>query len=306
MSTGIPFHIGVDLGGSSVKAVAVGRDGTLLGSLNLAFQDRNREWADRVDEAVRRLSSDHGTPEGIGLSAPGLASPDERSIAFMPGRLLGLEGLDWTRRLGAPRPVPVLNDAHAALLGETWIGGAAGVRNVFLLTLGTGVGGAALVDGRLLKGHIGRAGHLGHITVDFEGELDDVGTPGSVESEIGNKTLRKRCGDRYANTHALVAAVEAGDPEARRLWNRSVQALAAAIASLVNVLDPEVVLLGGGIARAGRTLLDPLEVHLDRFEWRPGGQRVRLALATLGDLAGAYGSAFNSIRRTPPFPGAEQ
>lgn len=294
-----PRHIGVDLGGSSVKAVAVTTDGHLLGSRNLSFQDRNMEWADQVHEAVHQLVADHGMPDGIGLSAPGLASPDERSIAFMPGRLLGLEGLDWTRRLGSKRPVPVLNDAHAALLGESWIGAAAGVRNAFMLTLGTGVGGAAIVDGHLLKGHIGRAGHLGHITVDFNGPLDDVGTPGSVESEIGNKTLKQRCGERFLNTHALVAAVQTGDLEAVAIWGRSVRALAAAIASLVNVLDPEVVVLGGGIARAGKTLLDPLERELDRFEWRPGGHRIRLAPAKLGDLAGAFGSAFNSIQRSP-------
>jgi glucokinase len=296
-------HIGIDLGGSSVKAVAVSRDGDLLESLNLPFVDREMEWALRVEESVEYLRTKLGEPEGIGLSAPGLASADERSIAFMPGRLQGLEGLDWTRRLGSPTTVPVLNDAHAALLGEAWIGAAARVGNTFMLTLGTGVGGAAIVDGRLLKGRLGRAGHLGHVTVDFEGPLDDVGTPGSVEAEIGNKTLQRRCQGRYANTHALVAAVEAGDPEAARIWERSIRALGAAVASLINVLDPEVVIIGGGIAKAGKTLFEPLAVALERIEWRPGGHRARIVPAQLGDLAGAYGSAVNSIRRRHPSAG---
>jgi glucokinase len=292
-----PHHLGIDLGGSSVKAVGVTRDGTLLESLNLPFVDRDMEWALRVEEAIGFLRTKLGEPGGIGLSAPGLAAADERSIAFLPGRLDGLEGLDWTRRLGSSTPIPVLNDAHAALLGEAWIGAAAGVGNTFMLTLGTGVGGAAIVDGRLLKGRLGRAGHLGHISVDFQGPLDDVGTPGSVESEIGNKTLQTRCGGRHANTHALVAAVEVGDLEARQIWDRSIRALGAAVASLINVLDPEVVIIGGGIARAGKTLFEPLAKELERVEWRPGGHQVRIVPAQLGDLAGAYGSAVNSIRR---------
>jgi glucokinase len=291
----LPYFIGIDLGGSSVKSVAVHADGKLLRSDNVAFQDRNQEWASRIDEVVLQFRGEFGDPAGIGVSAPGLAAADERSIAFLPGRLEGLEGLDWTRRLGPGTPIPVLNDAHAALLGEAWIGAAAGVRNTFLLTLGTGVGGAAIVDGHLLKGRLGRAGHLGHLTVDFLGALDDVGTPGSIELEIGNKTIQKRGNGRYTNTHALVAAHLAGDPEASKLWQRSIQALGAAIGSLINVLDPEVVILGGGIARAGASLFEPLEKELERVEWRPGGHQVRILPAQLGDLAGAYGSAWNSI-----------
>jgi glucokinase len=291
----LPYFIGIDLGGSSVKSVAVHADGKLLRSGNVAFQDRNQEWASRIDEVVLQFRGEFGDPAGIGVSAPGLAAADERSIAFLPGRLEGLEGLDWTRRLGPGTPIPVLNDAHAALLGEAWIGAAAGVRNTFLLTLGTGVGGAAIVDGHLLKGRLGRAGHLGHLTVDFLGALDDVGTPGSIELEIGNKTIQKRRNGRYANTHALVAAHLAGDLEASKLWQRSIQALGAAIGSLINVLDPEVVILGGGIARAGASLFGPLEKELERVEWRPGGHQVRILPAQLGDLAGAYGSAWNAI-----------
>src|SRR5207249_12254403 len=139
---------------------------------------------------VGEFRSEHGNPSaGIGVSAPGLAARDERSIAVMPGRLSGLEGLDWTRFLDSPKPVPVLNDAHAALMGEAWLGAARGFRNVILLTLGTGVGGAAMVDGRLLRGHLGRAGHLGHVCLDPAGPPDCAGTPGSLEVAIGNGTL---------------------------------------------------------------------------------------------------------------------
>ncbi|MSU34301.1 MAG: ROK family protein [Pedosphaera sp.] len=289
-------HLGIDLGGTCIKAVRVTRAGDRIEDANLPFEDRNREWAGRIRDFVQNSTRAHGPLASIGLSAPGLAATGGGHIAFMPGRLMGLEGLDWTAFLHSPKPVPVLNDAHAALLGEVWQGAARGCRNVFLLTLGTGVGGAALVDGRLLKGHLGRAGHLGHVSLNFEGPLDDVGTPGSLESEIGNKTLRERTGGRFPDTHTLVAAHRKGDADATRIWRRSVRALAVGIASLVNVLDPEVVILAGGIARAGAVLFDPIREDLEKFEWRPGGARVRILPAQLGDLAGAYGSAWNGMQ----------
>ena len=163
------------------------------------------------------------------------------------------------------------------------MGAARGMSDVAMLTLGTGVGGAAMVDGRLLKGNLGRAGHLGHMTVDFNGPLDDVGTPGSIELEIGNKTVKERSGGRFRATRDMVEAHLAGDPEATALWSRSVKALGACIASIANVLDPEAVIVGGGIAKAGDALFRPLERHLEAFEWRPGGARLRLLPPLLGD-----------------------
>jgi len=288
--------IGIDLGGSAVKAVAVREDGTLLGEANQPFVDRDMEWARAVAGVVGGFEQDHGRASAVGVSAPGLAARSGRAIAHLPGRLEGLEGLDWTTYLGRPTAVPVLNDAHAALLGEAWMGAARGLADVAMLTLGTGVGGAAIVDGRLLKGNLGRAGHLGHMTVDFNGALDDVGTPGSIELEIGNKTVQERSGGRFRATRDLVAAHLEGDVEATRLWLRSVRALGACIASIANVLDPEAVIVGGGIAKAGDALFEPLRRHLDDFEWRPAGARMRLVPPQLGDVAGAYGSAWNALQ----------
>lgn len=287
--------IGVDLGGSAVKAVAVKEDGTLLAEANRPFVDRDMEWARAVSQVISGFEAAHGKAAAVGVSAPGLAARSGRAIAHLPGRLEGLEGLDWTGYLGRTLEVPVLNDAHAALLGEAWLGAARGLRDVAMLTLGTGVGGAAIVDGRLLKGNLGRAGHLGHMTVDFNGPLDDVGTPGSIELEIGNKTVNARSAGRFAATRDLVTAHLAGDEEATRLWLRSIKALGACIASIVNVLDPEAVIVGGGIAKAGPALFGPLERHLDDFEWRPAGARLRLLPPQLGDIAGAYGSAWNAL-----------
>ena len=175
------YAIGLDIGGTNIKALAVTPGGRVLAHTVVATGDTGgRGWPRKTSVTigsgglvirgwplnVRRAQGElelamKQPPSWIGLAAPGLAAANQSSIAFMPGRLPGLEGLDWRRFLKASHPVPVLNDAHAALLGEVWCGAARRSQNAILLTLGTGVGGAALVDGRLLRGHIGRAGHLG-------------------------------------------------------------------------------------------------------------------------------------------------
>lgn len=287
------YSLGLDLGGSSIKAVAVTPDGRTLARHNVPFNaDAQMEWAEKLRALAQQMQLAAGhAAAGIGISAPGLAAADGRSIACMPGRLAGLEGLDWTHYLGATRTVPVLNDAHAALLGEAWLGAARGFQHAILLTLGTGVGGAVMVDGRLLRGRIGRAGHLGHATVDVDGPPDITGMPGGLEVAIGNCTIAERSGGRFQTTHDLVAAHLTGDAEASRVWLKSVRDLACAIGSFINILDCEAVIIGGGIARCGPALFDPLRRFVDEIEWRPTGQGARILPAELGEFAGAYGAA---------------
>jgi glucokinase len=295
--TAAAYAIGIDVGVTNVKAVCAAPDGKVLTRTQIDTVSTSPDWPDRVKALVERLESERGRAKAIGVAAPGIAAPDGRSIWWMQGRLSEVQGLDWTKHLGRQAIVPVLNDAQAALLGEVWQGAAAGASNAILLTLGTGVGGAALVDGRVLKGHLGRAGHLGHVSLDPYGELDVANAPGSIEGAIGNVTVAARTGGRFTSTHDLIAAADAGDDEAKMWWVRSVRALAAAVASLINVLDPEVVVIGGGIARAGKSLFDPLGEYLDLYEWRPHGRRVRIARATLGEHAGAMGAAWNTLNR---------
>ncbi|MCS5659801.1 MAG: ROK family protein, partial [Dehalococcoidia bacterium] len=222
---------------------------------------------------------------------------NERAIGYMPGRLEGLEGLDWTTALNMDIEIQVVNDAHAALLGEVWQGSARWMNDVIMLTLGTGVGGAILTGGKLLKGSIGRAGHLGHMTVDFEGEPDICSTPGSIEDAIGNATITERSGGKFSTTHELVAAYADGDEEAKEIWLRSLRALAAALVSLVNVIDPERIVIGGGIAKAGEHLFGPLEKLVREREWQPDGKVVTIVPAGLGYWAGTYGAVYNALLR---------
>ena len=285
--------IGIDIGGTRIKALAVDETGAVLAEIIEATGDDGSEgWKERVREAAAKAERMSGkNADAHGVAAPGIAARDGLSIALMPGRLRGLEGHMWQSWLGSPAPVPVLNDAQAALLAEVWVGAGHHSPNALLLTLGTGVGGAVMIDGHLLRGHIGRAGHLGHVSIDPAGPLDIVGTPGSLEDAIGNHSVARRTGGRFADTNALVRAVESGDPFAGEAWETSVRALAAAIAGFINTLDPECVILGGGISQVGPTLFDPLLRHLDNFEWRPDGHRVQILPATLGERAGALGAA---------------
>ena len=294
-STAPRSFIGLDVGGTNIKALAFDSEGKVIAEEGMTTsEDGTKAWRDRARTTVRKILTRCPSPAVVGVVAPGLPARDGRSIAFMPGRLPGLEGLNWQQWLKLESPVPVLNDARAALLGEIWLGAAKGTTNVVLLTLGTGVGGAAMVDGRVLRGHIDRAGHLGHVSLNPEGPQDITNTPGSLEDAIGECTLAARSGGRFASTRELVAAYRQGSKEGSEIWLRSVRALAAAIGGFVNVLDPEVVVIGGGIADADDALFQPLHALLDEFEWRPGGAQVRVVKAALGRNAGATGAAYGT------------
>jgi glucokinase len=290
------YAIGIDIGVTNVKCVVISDGGEILLRDQTETHAERSDWPQGVKKYITGIEKQRGEAQWVGVAAPGLASPDGSCIGWMQERLVEVEGLKWTEFLGRKRAVPVLNDAQAALLGEVWKGSAAGARNAILLTLGTGVGGAILCDGRILKGAIGRAGHIGHMTVDVNGIDDMVKAPGSLETMIGNYTVRDRSGGRFDSTRELVAAAQRGDVEAKKVWERSIYALGCAVVSMINVVDPEVVIIGGGIARAGAALFEPLNRVLDQHEWRPHGHRAKIIAATLGEFAGAIGAAHNAMK----------
>jgi len=291
------YSVGIDLGGTNIKIVVMAGDGNVAEFLTCDTADAEGSWAETIKCNLEQIQSRRGEPAcHIGLAAPGLAARNGRSIAYMQGRLQGLQGFVWEDFLKSSARVVVLNDAHAALLGEVWQGAAKGYEHVILLTLGTGVGGAVLIEGRLITGHIGRAGHLGHVTVNSDGALDIVNIPGSLEQMIGNYNVWERSGGQFTSTRKLVEAHLRGDSDASRTWLRSILHLAAAVASFINAFDPEIVIIGGGIAQAGSALFDPLRKYLDDFEWRPLGHQVAVVPATLGDKAGAIGAAHHAMR----------
>jgi|ERR1041385_2020076 glucokinase len=288
--------LGLDVGGTMIKALVLTREGEILSEETTPTNDDGTTgWRDRAKAMVQKLLSGSSREISIGVAAPGLASPDSRCITSLPNRLPGLEFMNWQEWLEFSRPVPVFNDAQAALLAEVWKGAARGASNVVLLTLGTGVGGAAIVDGRILRGHLGRAGHLGHVSLDPGGPLDIVNTPGSLEDAVGEHNVVKRTNGQFKSTRELVRAFEQGSKSAANVWLDSVGKLAAAITGFINVLDPEVLVIGGGIADANDSLFTPLRAALDRFEWRPSGSPVRIVKAALGRHAGAIGAAYGAL-----------
>lgn len=287
--------IGIDLGGTRIKSARFDLDsGKLLATAMVPTRDGEKEdelpaFAVGVRELVERHESEAGCcAEVIGISAPGLAAKDRKCILFMPGKLDGLEGLVWSELLH--RPAGCLNDAHAALMGEIWQGAAKEKQDVVMLTLGTGVGGAIVSGGRLIQGHIGRAGHIGHVSCDMDGPPDICAMPGSIEYYIGNGYLEQRSGGHFQMTRDLLSAVKVGDVEAKKVWERSMRALGVTIAGLINLIDPEVVVIGGGVANAWADIHPALDQVLTECEWRPGGHRVPVVQATLGEWAGCYGA----------------
>ena len=291
------YLIGIDLGGTHIKMIGVSPEGQMLEEQTAPTDDGpGMKWAHNIKKLYEGFLESYGQPSSVGLCAPGLAATDAQSIAWMPGRLEGLEGLNWTDFIGSEQRVRVINDAHSALMGEVWQGAAQGSKNVVMITLGTGVGGAILCDGQLLKGHIGRAGSLGHICLDTQAEPDICNTPGSLEEMIGDCSIEARSGGRFDTTRALMAAHNAGDAEAQETWSKSVRHLACGLTSIINMVDPEIIVIGGGIANAEEDLFSPLQRELDQVEWRPGGHQVQLIPASLGDKAGAFGAAAYSMQ----------
>jgi glucokinase len=288
------YAVGFDIGVTNVKVACVSPGGEVIAREQFETRSESPDWPARVRAHLAGIEQLRGRAEFVGLAAPGVARSDGVCIRWMQGRLSEVQGLNWSEFLG--RWVPVVNDAQAALLGEVWQGAARAQSNVVLLTLGTGVGGAAMVDGHLLRGWLGRAGHLGHVCLDIDGHKDVTNVPGSLEDLIGNYTIGRRSGGRFETTHELIRAFREGDGAAERVWRASVKALACGITSLINVLDPETVIIGGGIAAAGEALFEPLARELEPVTWSLEDERVRVVPAQLGEFAGAIGAANQAIR----------
>lgn len=297
----MPAAIGIDIGGTQIKGVVLSADGEVRHShLMPTLDDAEGRWRDQVREVFDTLRRMHGADIPVaGISAPGLANASNTAIAHMPGRLSGLVGLEWSPWLGLP--CTVLNDAHAALLAEAAHGAMAGFRHGLLLTLGTGVGGAVMVDGRLYQGQSQMAGHFGHTALNADDdEVSLLGMPGSLEYALGNYSVPRRSRGRFQDTRDILAAMRSGDAFAQWLWLDMVRKLAVFIASAANGLSPEVVCLAGGVTQAGDSLREPLERLLEVYEFRPDGVRTQLRFARFGDMAGAIGAAVMAFRTETP------
>lgn len=283
--------IGVDLGGTRIKVAALDEQGNLLHQQYTPTNDSAEAvWKQTITTTLNQLKSKLGTRDlVVGIAAPGIPNQHNSAIAYMPGRLAGLQNFEWSAFL--QHKTWVINDGVAALMAEARLGVAKNIRNAVMLTLGTGVGGAILIDGKPYQGAFQKAGHIGHMVIDNESEQDVTGMPGSLENAIGNATVHQRSLGKYTDTRELIEAYHKGDHFASWVWLSSVKKLALGIASLTNILSPQCIILGGGITEVGSDLFEPLESFLCLYEWRIGGQKVQIMKAQFGDMAGAIGAA---------------
>ena len=281
--------IGIDLGGTRIKAVLINDQGDIQHEIITETKEENQQWKTDVKSTVEELSSKSTGPFVIGLSAPGIPDKENKAIEFLPDRLKGIEGFVWQRHLS--RPTLVINDAIAALSAEASFGSARNCEHAVLITIGTGVGGAILINKKIYQGAFQKAGHIGHMTVNMDGDPDICGMPGSLEEAIGNYSISKRSKGRFIDTLALLESVKKNDADAKAIWEKSIKSLAVSIASISNILSPDKVILAGGITKAGDVLMDPLRTFMDQYEWRAGGNQLKIEIATFSDKAGAIGAA---------------
>jgi glucokinase len=283
--------IGIDLGGTRIKGVAIDANGNVLHQSYTPTNDGEGEvWKAAIAQTVNELKKKLNIEQiSAGISAPGLPNKENTAIGFMPGRLEGLENFIWSEYLQCP--TFVLNDGVAALVAEAKTGAAKNSTNAIMVTLGTGVGGALLIHEKAFQGSFNKAGHIGHTVVDSDADVDVTGMPGSLEECIGNCSIEKRTNGKFDSTHELLKAYRNGDTFAKDVWLTSVRKLAIGLASASNLISPDTIVVGGGIAEANDDLFIPLNKWFDVFEWQPGGIRPKIIKAMHGDLAGAIGAA---------------
>jgi glucokinase len=278
--------IALDLGGTTLKAGLVGETGETLHALQRP--SRREQGPDAVVAGLcavaEELAAD-ADPAAIGLVVPGVV--DETAGIAVYSANFGWRDLPLRARLEERTGLPVAfgHDVRAGGLGEAALGAARGVRDFLFLALGTGIAGAAVLDGRPYAGG-GYAGEIGHVVVEPGGRECGCGARGCLETVASARAIAERYGASAAEVAERCAA---GEPRAHAVWQRAVDALADALAMYVSVLAPELIVVGGGLSEAGDQLLRPLDAALgERLTFH---RRPRLCRAALGDQAGRLGAA---------------
>ncbi|HEV2370329.1 MAG TPA: ROK family protein [Acidimicrobiales bacterium] len=310
--------IGIDVGGTKVLGVVLTAVGEVAAEQRLPTPGGTDDLVTGVVSLVDALEGADSAGPGplpVGIGAPGLVDRSG-SVRFAPN-LPGINGAELRARaeraLG-PRPVVVDNDANCAGWGEARLGAAQHARHALMVTLGTGIGGGVVADGRLLRGADGFAGEIGHMVVDPSGPLCPCGRAGCWEryasgsglgrlareaahGGVGARLIELAGGDPEAvrGEHVTAAAAE-GDPGALAVIDRFAWWLGMGLANLANAFDPEIFVIGGGLIEAGDLLLEPtrreLGLLIEAGAVRP---EVKVVAAALGERAGAIGAALLAL-----------
>lgn len=303
------YRIGIDLGGTHIGAGLV--ENGVLKAKKYVDTPSDREFHATVKamaEAIYALLAENGVElsqcEAIGIGSPGVA--DEKT-----GNIVYSANFDWhdmplRRELYSlvPLPIAIANDADAAGWAEYAAGAGKGSQSCVTITLGTGVGGGIVLNGKLFSGGMAGGGELGHVTLVAEGRVCGCGKKGCAEAYTSATAIIKRAQELLGsypdsslaklesiNAKAVVDAARQGDQLGCFVFEEYVNYLAHLLASIINLLAPQVIALGGGVAGAGDFLLEPLRRRVDELVLNKALPRAKITLATMGSDAGIVGAA---------------
>ncbi len=296
------YSIGVDLGGTNLRAAAVDENGKILHRHSMATSNyegsREKIVADVVD-LIREVQGRVGAGElrGVGIGVPGY-------IQMETGIIIGAANLPFTdfpirdeiqNQLGIP--IILENDANAAALGEHWMGAGRGVKNLFLLTLGTGIGGGIIIDGKVLHGFAGMAGEPGHMTVYPDGNPCGCGNQGCLEKHASATAIVGMARMMGLGNHDITSAdvydmAAGGNAKAKLVFECMGRALGIAIANLINLFNFPLYLLSGGPLPAWEMFAPTMLSEVKRRSYTYSRTATKIEKATLGGEAGLYGAAY--------------
>jgi glucokinase len=299
-----PTVIGIDFGGTSVKLAVVAGENLLTEVHRIPTQDFEDPdtLIERIAEVVADLRREHPGIAAIGIGVPG-------AVNFVTGWTYNLTNVKgWTAiplrdimRAKTGLPTVIENDANCMAYAEWKFGAAKGFAHAVCVTLGTGVGGGLILNGDLFRGAACAAGEIGQMSIDLHGVPGPYGNTGALERYIGNRQIVEMAESLYRERGAaapspltpesLAAAAKAGDPVALEVWRRVAECLGFCLMSVVYLLNPEAIVVGGGVSEAGELLFDPLRETLRNSLTPECFDHLKLVHARFGNTAGILGSS---------------
>ena len=305
-----PYAFGIDIGGTTVKCGFFNSDGTFVEKWEIPTrkEDGGARILPDIAEAIKAKLAEHNVGmddvEGIGVGVPGPVL-DDGVVNGCVNLGWGAFDIDEEMRKYIDLPVFAGNDANAAALGEVWKGGGGGKENVVVVTLGTGVGGGIIVNGRILSGSHGAGGEIGHLHMnDNETEKCGCGNYGCLEQYASATGIARLANRKLAscskpsvlrnaksmNAKVVFDAVKAGDEIACEVAEEFGEILGKGLANVADVINPELYVIGGGVSKAGQIVIDYVKKNYKKYVFH-GSRGTEFTLATLGNDAGIYGSA---------------
>jgi len=283
--------IGIDLGGTAIKLGRFSEDGTCHQSLTVPTPQPATPEAVLISiiDAISQLNPTANSVKAIGLGTPGPADANGR-IARVAINLKNWHDVPLADWLEAKTGLPTIlaNDANCAGLGEAWLGAGRDFKNLILITLGTGVGGAIIQDGKLFVGHTGAAGELGLISINPDGPECNSGNRGSLEQYVSVQAIRR---DTGLEPLELANLAKNGDVKALEYWQKYGRYLGVGLANLIYILTPEAVIIGGGVSAGAEYFLSTVKAEIEQRVIPSSRENLQLLIAELGNQAGMVGAA---------------